>query len=264
MESLELKKFLKEVGDSVHSMNTIAVALSRLPSDSNEKPEGLEISWHPKDLNYSKLISRNYAERSSYVYATESLFEYLENISKNPLWIYQDINFKGDEKKAIKVYKFLRAIPDISESMALLSELLCHWRNRIVHLTVSNAGLSNNKITLLKTERDKIYSSLHHFDVYEALNNFTNKKITLKDASTLITNIIKCAKAIDNYFFEGISKKSFDKLKDDFMQDSSFRKIATQQPSSKKDRQLERWLSIHYPYLNDKKKIEVLRKIKSQ
>ncbi len=208
MESIELKKFLKDVGDSVHSMNTIAVALSILPKGSIKVPKGLEISWDPKSLENSKIMSRNYAERSSYVYAAESLFEYLENISKNPLWIYDGHDFKGEEKKAIKVYKFLKATPGITETMAILVELLCHWRNRIVHLNISNAGLSSNKKDSLKKERDNIYSNFHHFDIYEALDNFENKKITLKDTSTLITIAIKSVRLVDEYFLTGVVKKT--------------------------------------------------------
>ena len=261
MESLELKDFLREVGNSVHSMNTIAVALSLLPVDSNKIPDGLDISWDPKDIEYSKIMSRNYAERSSYVYAAENLFEYIENISKNPFWNYPNMNFEGEDKKAIKVYKFLKATPGITETMAILVELLCHWRNRIVHLNISNAGLSSNKKDHLKDERNNIFSNFHHFDILEALDNFNAKKITLKDVSTLITISIKSVRQIDEYFLAGIANKNVNSLKQYFEKDKNFQRIITQTQSEKKVRQLKHWININYPYLSAEKYEDIFHEI---
>ena len=265
MESIELKKILKEIGESVHSMNTIAVALSYLPDKGKVKvPEGLDISWEPKNIKDSKFKSRNYAERSSYVYSAESLFEYLESISKNPFWAYPDINFIGEEKKALKVFNFLNSIPDIDKEMAILCELLCHWRNRIVHMNISNASISSKKRDYLMEKKDAIYNKYHHFDIKQALDNFDNKRITLKDASTLITLVIKCAKAIDKYFFQGISVDvSTNELIDTFKNDKSFDIIYKQAYSTKRNRQLSRWLEVNYPYLPDGKKETILKLIKS-
>ncbi|ETN96872.1 hypothetical protein [Zhouia amylolytica] len=265
MESIELKKLLKEIGESVHSMNTIAVALSYLPDKGKIKvPEGLDISWEPKNIKDSKFKSRNYAERSSYVYSAESLFEYLEGISKNPFWTYPDINFIGEEKKALKVFNFLNSIPDIDKEMAILCELLCHWRNRIVHMNISNASISSKKRDYLTEKRDAIYNKYNHFDIEQALDNFDNKRITLKDASTLITIVIKCARAIDKHFFQGISVDvSPNELIDAFKTDKSFHIIYKQADSTKRNRQLSRWLEVNYPYLTDVKKETILKLIKS-
>ena len=265
MESIELKKFLKEVGESVHSMNTIAVALSYLPDKGKiEIPKGLDVSWKPKDIKNSKFKSRNYAERSSYVYSAESLFEYLEGISKNPFFSYPYINFNGDEKKALKVFKFLSSIPDIDKEMAILCELLCHWRNRIVHMNISNASISSIKKDYLKEKKDIIYKKYHHFDIKQALQNFNNKRITLKDASTLITISIKCVRTVDKYFFHGISEgTSTNKLIDAFKTEISFNNIYKQADSAKRNRQLSRWLEVNYPYLPDFKKEYILKLIKS-
>lgn len=265
MESKELKKFLKEVGESVHSMNTIAVALSYLPNEGKVSvPEGLDISWEPKNIKDSKFKSRNYAARSSYVYSAESLFEYLESISKNPFWVYPDIHFKGEEKKALKVFNFLSSIPDIDKEMAILCELLCHWRNRIVHLNISNANISSNKRDYLEKQSDAIYKKYHHFDINQALDNFENKRITLKDASTLITMSIKCARAIDKHFFTGVSAStSTNELINAFKADKSFDIIYKQTDSIKRNRQLARWLEVNYPYLPDDKKETILKLTKS-
>lgn len=265
MESIELKKFLKEVGESVHSMNTIAVALSYFPDKGKiEVPKGLDISWKPKDIKNSKFKSRNYAVRSSYVYSAESLFEYLEGISKNPFWSYPNINFNGAEKKALKVFNFLSSIPEIDKEMTILCELLCHWRNRIVHMNISNASISSKKRDYLTEKRDVIYDKFHHFDIEQALQNFNKKRITLKDASTLITISIKCVRAVDKYFFQGILEaSSTNKLIGAFKTDTSFNNIYKQADSTKRNRQLFRWLEVNYPYLPDSKKEDILKLIKS-
>jgi hypothetical protein len=231
-------------------MNTIAVALSVMPDKEVEIPNGLDISWKPKELGQSKLRARNFAEKSTYVYVAENLFEYLNEVSKNPLWIYPTINFAGEEKKAIKVYNFLNQIPDTTEEMVILCELLCHWRNRIVHASSSNASLSSKKRQQLINNKSAIYESFHHFDISIALNNFDNKRITLKDVSTLTTIVIKCCRAVDIYFYSGIIQiKDFTKYKPMFLSNQDFQLICKQSPSEKRIRQINKWISLNYPYL---------------
>ena len=261
MESLELKKFMTDVGNSVHSMNTIAVALALLPNDNVVTPDSLNISWNPKNIEYSKILARNYAERSSYVYAAESLFEYLKTISKNALWNYPEQNFQGDEKKGIKVYKFLKVIPGVSETMAILCELLSHWRNRIVHFNTSNASISSSKRRHLIKERDNIYDNFHHFDIIEALTHYDKRKITLKDSSTLITFSIKSARLVDEYFLNGISEIEIGDIEKELLKDKSFQKIITQNESKKKTRQITKWININFPYLEDIKSSKLIHKV---
>jgi len=262
METIELKKLLKEIGDSVHSMNTIAVALSIMPNDNIQISQGLDISWHPKQLDNSKITSRSFAERSAIVYAAESLFEYLDLISKNPFWTYSNINFKGEEKKALKVYRFLRQIPDVKEEMAILSELLCHWRNRIVHSSTSNAKLSSSQRDFLIKQKQMIYDNFHHFDIDIALKNYEQNKITLKDSSTLITIAIKCARLVDEFYFAGISSITDYKIfKNKLIEDSGFCKIFKQKDSVKRTRQLDTWFGMNFPYIEQDDRIKILENI---
>ena len=62
-----LKNFLNDVGNSVHSMNSIAVALSSMTSRTSV-PKGLNISWNIGNLQATKETSRNFRIRSSIVY----------------------------------------------------------------------------------------------------------------------------------------------------------------------------------------------------
>jgi len=231
-------------------MNTIAVALSVMPNDEVDIPKGLDISWKPKELSQSKIRARNFAEKSTYVYVAENLFEYLNEVSKNPLWAYPNINFAGEEKKAIKSYNFLTQIPDTTDEMAILCELLCHWRNRIVHASSSNATLSSKKRQQLISKKAELYEGFHHFDTSIALSNFDNKQITLKDVSTLTTIVIKCCRAVDNYFFNGIIQiTDFVKYKSTLLNNKDFQLICKQSISEKRTRQIDKWINLNYPYL---------------
>lgn len=101
-------------------MNTIAVGLSKLERDNCDIPDGLDISWKPKELEISKTKARSYAERFTIIYSVESFFEYLEKISENPFWNHPEISFTGDEKKAERVYNFLDQIPKALDKLKAL------------------------------------------------------------------------------------------------------------------------------------------------
>lgn len=243
---------MNDVGNSVHSMNTIAVSLELLPDTNVNVPPGLNISWKPNSIKQSKIRSRNYSERANIVYVVESLFVYLIKISKNPLWNYPNINFKGKERKAIRTFNFLSQIPGISEDMAILTELFCHWRNRVVHSGTSKATLSSTKRQKLLANQQLIYNNFHHFDVGIALKNFDTGKITLKDVSTMSTIVIKCCREIDNYFFLGAKNKlDISSLKNNLINDSTFIKFYNQSFSKQRERKIAHFVNIVYPYIDD-------------
>lgn len=247
MKSVELKKLYKEIGQSIYAMNTVAVSLSLMPDKNVSVPKSLRISWDPQNIDFSKRISRSYVEKSAMVYAAESFFEYLNNISKNDFWRHSKINFIGNEKKAERVYKFLKQIPEIEETEVILSELLCHWRNKIVHLS-SNANLTKNKVRTLLKKKDEIYKNVHHFDVEIALDNYKQNQITLKDSSTLITMVLKCAEKIDNFFIEELSKIPSSELLAKFLEDQNFKRMYKQPNLERRNTQLKVWISTYLPF----------------
>ena len=262
METIEFKKLLREIGDSVHSMNTIAVGLSKLNIENMDIPEGLDISWKPKEPEISKNKARNYAEKAAIIYSVESFFEYLESVSENPFWSHNEINFRGDEKKADRVYNFLNQIPTITDEMAILSELACHWRNKIVHASASKAKLANEKIGRIRQLKESVYENYYHFDTDLALVNYESKKITLKDSSTLITILIKSARLIDEFFFKEFSLvKSLDTITTALYEKDDFIKITNQQDSKKRKRQILTFIQMSYPFLTDEHLNEIIRNI---
>lgn len=254
MKSLALKKLYKEIGQSVHSMNMLAIGLELLPANDLQVPKGLRITWHSNDISYSKKIARSFAERSAMVYAVESFFEYLINISRDPLWQYPNINFEGDDKKADKVSKFLSQIPEVDDYLIVLSEFLCHWRNKIIHIN-SKSHLTKRKIDLLLRKEQYIYDNIHHFSTEKALANFENRTITLKDSSTLITVALKCAEKIDKHYLKGISEiDDIAQITSFFMDYRDFRRAYNQTDNPlRRKRQLISWLNTNYPYFRGKK-----------
>ncbi|MBD5313525.1 MAG: hypothetical protein HDS06_04805 [Bacteroides sp.] len=258
MESKQLKYLLNEIGGIVHSMNTIIVSLTLMDDTDIAVPDSLGISWKPSNLALSKKRARNYACKSAYVYVAENLFNYLTEISKDPLWAYKDINFgtnDNNEKKADRVASFLRRIGSISEEMIVLSMLLCHWRNRIVHGMSSNARLSKSQIEFLTKNNDEMYKSLHHFSPIRALENFDNNKVTLKDVSTLSTIVIKCCKVVDTHYLNGISSMESSIICQNLrLAHEDFKQIYTQPKSDKRKRQIQTWIDMYYPYLSTEQK----------
>ena len=260
MKSVELKKLYAEIGQSIHSMNTIAVSLSIMPDENVKVPDTLQISWSPRNISFSKRVSRSYAERSAVVYATESFFEYLDNISKNNFWKHDKITFQGNEKKADKVFIFLKQIPELQEYEIILAELLCHWRNKIVHLKASPT-LIKKKIRTLRDNKDHIYQHIHHFDVDLALEHFDQNTITLKDASTLITIALKCAESIDNFFISEMAAIGSSELLQKFLIDMNFKRIYNQPNVERRQTQLKLWISTNYPYFTDRRLDTIVKEL---
>ncbi len=254
METINFKNLIDEIGNTVHSLNTIVVSISIMPDAAIDVPKDLDISWKPQNIELSKIRARSFAKRSAYVYVAENLFEYLGKISSNPLWKYPSIHFNGKEKKALRVYNFLKSIPGLEHESIILCELLCHWRNKVVHEATSNADLSSNKKDVLIAKRDELKESLHNFDTEVAISNFQSKKATLKDVSTMTTLVIKCCRAVDEYYFNGIADVvDFTEYKELFVANDDFKNIYRQSPSEKRSRQIERWIRLNYGYMEEGK-----------
>ncbi|HEX5328770.1 hypothetical protein [Sulfuricurvum sp.] len=247
-----LNNFLNEVGHSVHCMNTIAVALSHLEEDT-KVPDKLNISWESNNIEKSSINSRRFAIKSSIVYSIESFYEYLTKVSKDPSWLkskkaFTDTNGK-QLSKAERTVRLLKDIPTLQQEWIILVELLCHWRNRVVHAGSSNASISKASQQYLRSKEKQIYDNYHHFSVSIALENFNHNKFTLKDVTTLITIVIKCARKIDEEFILAIKSKPYTEIIDS-IDNKDFDVIKKQNESAKKIRQLEKWLSINYNYLS--------------
>ncbi len=265
VESKYLQKMLNEIGNSVHNLNTIAIALSNLPQLSAVNP-ALNIKWEPKDISKSSVNARRFAVRSSLVFAVEALYEYMNGISACSMWLSLDNKpdfrkeLSSQNSKAKRFSGFCKHIPGIEKEWYLLAELLCHWRNRIVHSSSSKASLSSTDRQYLESRANELYSNFYHFDVYKALQDFEADKVTLKGATTLITFLIKCCRKIDEYYLSAITTCDSAAFYKALEEDEVFRNILKQQPSSKRDRQIKRFALITLSYLPDDKIVQVIEK----
>ena len=254
-----------EIGYSVHNLNTKAVALSNLPSASQVDP-ALNIRWEPKNVGKSSIAARRFAVRSSIVFAVESLFEYMNSINSDLLWKELDtgldfsIALPAHDSKAKRFSEFCKPIPGIDKEWYLLVELMCHWRNRIVHATTSKAQLSSSDTQFLQSKSKELYDSYHHFDVVKTLTDYEADKVTLKEATTLITFLIKCCRKIDEFYISSVSLLSDDVYVKILDQDNQLKQLMRQQPSDKRKRQIKKYISLKLSLLPDCKLDDIAEK----
>lgn len=252
-ETTYLKVFLDDIGHSVHCMNTIAVSLSQLTPETTP-PKELNISWKPGNVTSSSINARRFAIKSSIVYSVESLFEYLSKISKDKFWSGTGRNFNEPSKqnvsKADRVSDFLTGIPNIEKEWIVLTELLCHWRNKVVHANSSNASISKSSKQYLFGKSQQIFDEYYHFDVNLALDNFDKNKFTLKDVTTLITMLIKCARAVDTFYISTAKSQGDEAIYEAMLDNYSFQTIMKQQESDKRKRQTIKWVELNYGFLD--------------
>lgn len=260
-ESNHLKEFLIDVGHSVHCMNTITVALSKVTEETTV-PSSLNISWKPGNVKQSLINSRRFALKSAIVYSVESLFEYFSKVSASELWIKEDLNFnvkKGpNDSKAERVVRFLAVTPEVEREWVILTELLCHWRNKVVHAKASNAKLSKASMVYLKEKAQEIYDNYHRFDVKEALLNYDSGKFTLKDVSTLVTMVIKSVRAVDKVYIEQASSLSADDLYAYLSKNEQFVQFVKLSDKKTKARKIATWLEMHFSFLGKKRIAEII------
>lgn len=256
-ETPYLKKFLSEIGYSVHNLNTIAVSLSNLPSNPHLNSE-LNIKWQPKDVKTSSIAARRFAVRSSLVFTVELLFDYISNISKDALWsqLHSNLDFTvnpNNLSKASRFSEFCKSIPGIEKEWYLLVELMCHWRNRIVHGSSSNATLSSKERIYLESRKDKIYEEFHHFDISLAISDHDANKLTLKEVTTLITFLIKCCRKIDEFYLKSASESDINNFQKLLQNDVDFIKIERQQVSKTRTRKIRKYINLIFSYLSNEK-----------
>jgi len=251
--SIYLNKLLDEVGGSIHSINTIAVSLSHI-SSTTVAPDGLNITWKPVNVSAASKNARRFAIRSALVFHAEMLFEYLSDLSKDAFWKASGKNFNiplnSQDSKARRVSAFCKDIPGIEREWLILTELMCHWRNKIVHAK-SNAQISASNRKFLLSQSRQISKNYYHFDVEKAIDDFRADTVTLKEVTTLTTFLIKCCRAIDAHYLSLANNSSADEISNVILENREF-KVITKQPSSpKKSRQVRYWVEMNYSIFNE-------------
>lgn len=197
MESLGLSEFLKSVGNSVHSLNTICVGLHGVETRIYMKPDDLTVTWDPQDPCWSARKSRSFAINAAVVFVEEALMQYIRYLAKHPAapdTLKQTIKIEGGAERLEHICAHHN--PE-KEYWGPFVYLLVHWRNRIVH-PASNAKLNSSQESKIRAHAEEIKNSHAQIDVEETLRHFHERSITLKDASTLIAIAIRFARNLDS------------------------------------------------------------------
>lgn len=262
-ESKYLKSLLEEVGHSVHNLNTIAISLSSLPEDPSV-PSGMNIKWAPKNINSSSRGARRFAVRSAIVFSVEVLYEYLRKLSDDDIWrsLNEERDFKkplpSNDSKAKRFSVFSEGIPGLEKEWRVVVELLCHWRNRIVHQGTSKASLSSRDRQYLLSRYDYFYRGFHHLDIEKTVKDYEADNVTLKEATTLITLLIKAARKVDNFYLCEMNKLDVAVFKKDLEVNGDFIKIIKLRKSKKRERQIKKIVELEFGFLSDKAREEIV------
>lgn len=251
MESLGLSEFLKSVGSSVHSLNTICVGLHGVETRIYTKPDDLTVSWDPQDPCWSARKSRAFAINAAIVFVEEALMQYVRYLAKHPAapdTLKQTTRIEGGAERLEYIYTHHK--PE-KEYWGPFVSLLIHWRNRIVH-PASNAKLNSVQEDKIRAHSLEIKNSHAQIDVEETLRHFHERSITLKDASTLIAITIRFARYLDNSL--QLDSAAYLKipywLKHLNLEDQ-YEIICKSNGTEEKARRMRQFLKTHLPFINE-------------
>ncbi|MHB1246157.1 MAG: hypothetical protein ACYCZH_06920 [Sulfuriferula sp.] len=195
MKTPAYRPFMKEVGKTVHHLNTIVVGLSGVETGACTKPTSLDISWSPVDLKASSRDARLYTLKSTIVFMAEELSAYTLKIIGSPT--IGEVVLPKDPKMYQRHEALCNHLKLPAEHLLLGPLLIIHWRNRIVHKK-SNAKLTNTqKTTFLKFEED-VAKKYKNLSVSDLLAHFERNQPTLKDVSSLVAMTINLVGTIES------------------------------------------------------------------
>lgn len=204
MESVGLSKFLDSIGNSVHAINTICIGLNEIEIGNFNKPDSLTISWTSSDKKASARKSRALAIRAILIYVKEAFQEYMKYVKNHPA-------LDRKQKKAFEKQGLAESFEEFSKNICFPHEywvpcvlLIIHWRNRIVHHN-SNADLKYHQKKILLQQKEDLKANHANINIERTLDDFQNRKITLKDFSTLVAITIQTVRHIDKELYLSIN-----------------------------------------------------------
>ena len=195
MKTPALKPFLNGVGRVVHHLNTIAVGLAGVEAGQCLKPDGMDISWDPKDLTTSSRSARRFALDSALVFVAEELCAYVQVIRGLPSTI-GILDSSGDLDRASRFSDLAAALKVEEPDLIVGPLLLIHWRNRLIHKG-SKASLTKKQKRVFLEASELLVDRYKNFCPQMALKQFEGRRATLKDVSSLTAMTINAVKAID-------------------------------------------------------------------
>ena len=246
MSTPALKPFLDGVGRVVHHLNTIVVGLAGVEAGQCLKPDGVDISWDPKDLTTSSRSARRFALDSALVFVAEELSAYVHLVRGLP----------GQAKDPTSSETEGRASRFSGLSSALLIEepdlvngplLMIHWRNRLIHKGSSAALTQKQRRAFL--EASGLFAERYkNFCPEAALEHFESRRATLKDISSLTAMTINAVKRIDDALQEPGDREELLDWLDKFGLRTELNRVM-RTPAANSQRAIENFFSTHCPSL---------------
>ena len=205
--SLARKELLIKIGESVANLNTIVVGLAAVENGA-EKPDGLDISWNPKDRKAAARKARKTAVEAVMIQAAEATNQYCYAIANLPRFSVLRAEWKKKDTcmadRFVELAKKLETEPIYFEIYGVA--LMIHWRNRFVHST-SSADLKHHEKKILRDHEDEVSSKYARLSVDCLLCHFQEQRPTLKDVSSLIAMTINTVHRIDKLIYKCNAKE---------------------------------------------------------
>lgn len=204
--SIFLKRFLKNIGQSVLFINTVVVSLSHLSKVDIDKDDSLSIYWSPpKDSEEMQNLlksSRRYVLSSALVLVQNSLMDYIKSFYK----VLSLVPENEASEKIKGIFSYVEKEIDIPKYWCPMLILLVYWRNKIVH--GSSSKYPSDYERLLNEFCVEIKKEHASIDIERTLEHFEKNKITLKDFSTFISIAIRAVKSFDSFLCDKCIKEN--------------------------------------------------------
>lgn len=195
-------------------------------------------------------MARQFAIESSLVFVEESLLQYLRYIISHPSSPENIKYLKNKNSSSEKIEQLFEIIKPEKIYWTPMVLLLIHWRNRIIHHH-SKAKLTKKQIEILAENKESIKQEHANIDIEKTIENFNNKRITLKDISTLITITIKYVRQIDEFLqLESNSKSNIEYwIKYSNLVNEYNKLFNSNKPN--KFKQFKQFFKTYFPFVSD-------------
>jgi hypothetical protein len=201
---LALEALLNDVGKASFLLNTIVVGLDAVEK-GHEKPDGLNVSWEPKDRKVAARTARKFATEAFIIRAADSLHAYRQAISAFPRFAAICSKWKKTTGEAQKLDDVASNVLDDKDYLIASGMLLLTWRNLIVHN--GNLTLHHQKKQILRKNEKIISESYSGLSVDCLLCHASERRPTLKDVSSLIAMSLNLARKLDAAIYHNLTKE---------------------------------------------------------
>ena len=203
-----VKRLVRDIGTAVFVLNTTVVGLDAV-ENGHKKPETLNISWEPHNLKIAARKSRIFILESVLIRVSEVIKEFAHALSKLPRFEAAQKALKPNASSAEKVSAVATSLLGKNDYLIPAVVLVVHWRNRIVH-PASNAELMHSQKHVLTRNEEIIAERYRGLSVSKLLEDFDNRRPTLKDVSSLVAMTINFARKTDRAMQGNLNKDELD------------------------------------------------------